>query len=995
MNELTKFLISPFLIEEDVFPNLNEKSSIKKLIVCFVGRFQPPSLHHKKVYDWLCQKFGAGNVFIGTSNKIELPDSPLSFSEKKAIWVKHGVPTDKVVETKSPYKSEEIIQKFEEKSTSVLFVFGQKDADRLMVRTKKTGEPGYFLPYAGNENKLISYRKHGYFIVAPHFSVLVNGKELSGTNVRQFLGSKKISDAGRKKLFQQIFGWYDEYLYHLIVPKFISSTNEVATPILEEVKLLKSLIENHAIPQLKTLISKTTDSILSNFLLENTHVIFTLKEITINPIGSLPDVFSPKPEDCGCIAIKAIKLIDKPREDLGEKPITFFRTGDVKKDGNLQSPMTDPKASAEAWKSYVSDIANKIGYKITDFIDSDESKKIDYSVDSMDDRSDYSDEDRKTPTMPDVNSGGVLCEGGNVFKKDGVISTIRINKADVIPTVKWLESVTGLPLIDNMLGTTGNKESSSDLDLSVDAKKTSKEQLTSKLSNWCIKKKLNPKEYISKTGIIVHFKTPIRGEEKNGFVQTDFMFTDDMEFQKFSLSSDPSSVYRGQNRHIILASIARSMGLRWSYKDGLVDRVTEKPVPNGRNPDFIAKTLLGNSATGKDVSSVENILEKLKTDPKKAEKLKDAIETLGKQGVVLTEGARIEHPEDMIFNDGSKGALRTIDILKDLPQKSQNVTIKWDGNPAIIFGRDDRGFVLTDKSGFTAKGYDGLTRSVEQVPVMLSNRPGDKTELIRIHQKLFPLLQSITPQGFRGFIQGDMLFFDKPRVENNEWVFQPNVVKYSIPVDGELGQKIKDAEIGIVIHSYIPQVGASPQPFSDTKKLLSNPKVLVVSPNFTSTPSIAVDQNELKKAESLVKSASSKIDATLDKSTLQKLKMTDFPMLMKQFVNIKVRQGNFDNLTTDFIKWISKANLTENKKQNVLKYIQANLETIEDIFQIFISISLVKTKAIQDLDKSSGGVKASINNQPGHEGYVVSSDDDLLKLVDRFKFSKANFEKNT
>ena len=45
-----------------------------------------------------------------------------------------------------------------------------------------------------------------------------------------------------------------------------------------------------------------------------------------------------------------------------------------------------------------------------------------------------------------------LKEGGNIFKdEDGNIVTQRINRADVDPTLKWLENITGLPLVDAKL----------------------------------------------------------------------------------------------------------------------------------------------------------------------------------------------------------------------------------------------------------------------------------------------------------------------------------------------------------------------------------------------------------------------------------------------------------------------------------------------------------------------------------------------------------------
>jgi hypothetical protein len=78
----------------------------------------------------------------------------------------------------------------------------------------------------------------------------------------------------------------------------------------------------------------------------------------------------------------------------------------------------------------------------------------------------------------------MLTEGGNVFKDaDGVSRTQRINLADIGPTVAWLERVTGLPLSDNMLGSTGLKPTSGDLDLAVDSNKIAKDDLVRQLSD--------------------------------------------------------------------------------------------------------------------------------------------------------------------------------------------------------------------------------------------------------------------------------------------------------------------------------------------------------------------------------------------------------------------------------------------------------------------------------------------------------------------------------
>jgi len=83
------------------------------------------------------------------------------------------------------------------------------------------------------------------------------------------------------------------------------------------------------------------------------------------------------------------------------------------------------------------------------------------------------------------------------------------------------------------------------------------------------------------------------------------------------------------------------------------------------------------------------------------------------QPVQLNEGARIDHAEDIVFWEGSRGAMRAVEALRNLEGDShKDVTLKWDGSPAIIFGRNEDGeFILTDKSGFTAKGYDGRSKS--------------------------------------------------------------------------------------------------------------------------------------------------------------------------------------------------------------------------------------------------------------------------------------------
>ena len=220
-----------------------------------------------------------------------------------------------------------------------------------------------------------------------------------------------------------------------------------------------------------------------------------------------------------------------------------------------------------------------------------------------------------------------IFEGGNVFKDaKGQPATTRISRENVVPTVQWLEQLTGLNLVDNMLGSTGRKETSGDLDLGIDETKISKDVLVQQLLKRGIKA-----EDIKKSGDSVHLKTPILGDAGNGFVKTDFMFGDP-EFQKFALNTGESD-FKGVHRALLLASIAKAQGMKWSYKNGLMDRETNEVI--SKNPAEIAEKLLGGTVA--DMASVETIVKKIKALPNYEELVKDARDAFERDNLVLPE----------------------------------------------------------------------------------------------------------------------------------------------------------------------------------------------------------------------------------------------------------------------------------------------------------------------------------------------------------------------
>ena len=230
----------------------------------------------------------------------------------------------------------------------------------------------------------------------------------------------------------------------------------------------------------------------------------------------------------------------------------------------------------------------------------------------------------------------ILKEGGNVFKDpNGQLATQRINKADVAPTIAWLEKVTGLDLKSNTLGTTGIAPTSGDMDIAIDQSKISKDQLVDKLSQWAIQNKQDPKQWVAKSGISVHFKTPIRGSAKNGFVQTDLMFGEP-DWMRWSLKGGlPGSEYKGADRHVMIASIAKPQGYKWSHKSGLLNRETNEPIT--KDPNKIAELLLGKGATAQDLDSVESIHAKIKSRSDYDKLIADVKDSFAKVGKTLPE----------------------------------------------------------------------------------------------------------------------------------------------------------------------------------------------------------------------------------------------------------------------------------------------------------------------------------------------------------------------
>lgn len=197
-----------------------DKPIIKKTIVVYSGRFQPFHKGHYAAYQKLVSKFGANNVYIGTSDKSDGGKSPFNFKEKVVIMGKmFGIAPSKIVRVSNPYAPKEILSKFDGKTTAYIAAVGDKDASRLAGK--------YFKPYNGKTG--YGYDEIGYTYIIPSES-----NPISGTDVRKWLSS---DDA--EKLFLKAYPKFDKEIFKMITNKLIKEELAKGYPSKEDVKKIQ------------------------------------------------------------------------------------------------------------------------------------------------------------------------------------------------------------------------------------------------------------------------------------------------------------------------------------------------------------------------------------------------------------------------------------------------------------------------------------------------------------------------------------------------------------------------------------------------------------------------------------------------------------------------------------------------------------------------------------------------------------------------------------
>lgn len=353
---------------------------------------------------------------------------------------------------------------------------------------------------------------------------------------------------------------------------------------------------------------------------------------------------------------------------------------------------------------------------------------------------------------------------------------------------------------------------------------------------------------------------------------------------------------------------------------------------------------------------------------------------------------RIDHPEDLVWRNGSGGyatAIKSIDFAQRNPE---NIKIKFDGTPSLIVGRDENGIlVLTDKAGFGASKYDGHAKSQQAVYDMLYNRSPEqegRDQFAKAIAALYGLFDRAIGKDVRGYYQGDLLYVGTPDVEGGYFVFQPNKIEYRVPQDSELGKRIATSKAGIVFHGFFKDRGVSvPDPIDDVSMLKNDPRLLVLNSQMGN---ISLDITKPKRIENI-----SSIDNLLNNENIRSLKISDFPLSIGRFLGHMARTGSTDynRAPQNYIDWLPYSKLTVAKQDRIKNYISQNMDSYMILWSAIKNVAEFKTQVKTNIDQyQPETIDAYLDGEKSHEGYVVHSPDAIIKLVDRHKFMREKEE---
>mgnify|MGYP000092780356 FL=1 len=391
------------------------------------------------------------------------------------------------------------------------------------------------------------------------------------------------------------------------------------------------------------------------------------------------------------------------------------------------------------------------------------------------------------------------------------------------------------------------------------------------------------------------------------------------------------------------------------------------------------------------------------------------------------KNTHMTHIEDLILDGGVKGARQAIlalrslrDMLSGSAKSAVDVTVKWDGAPAVFAGIDpgDGQFFVAKKGIFNANPK--VYKSHADIDADTS---GDLSTKLKLAYDTFKDL------GITNVIQGDFMF-DKGdlKTENIGGVkhitFHPNTIVYAVPVGSQLAKDITSAKVGVVWHTVY--TGATFETMSAefgkeiVPKLKPSKNVWMVDatlPDMSGTATFTAD--ETAKVTSHLSQAG-KTFKQISGSTLKEIESNkELNLVINTFNNTKVRANERIKDTkrhvAELIVWVNNRYQKEidkrssqkgkdaqiNKRDELLKFFsksnQKNLEKVFNLQNNVVDAKLIIINKLNGLNnigtflKTKTGFKAT-----NPEGFVAIDrmEGGAVKLVDRLEFSTNNFDPN-
>jgi len=390
----------------------------------------------------------------------------------------------------------------------------------------------------------------------------------------------------------------------------------------------------------------------------------------------------------------------------------------------------------------------------------------------------------------------------------------------------------------------------------------------------------------------------------------------------------------------------------------------------------------------------------------------------------LTEekNLHLEHLEDEILNNGITGTRKAINFLQALrdmlagnAKSGVNVTVKWDGAPAVFAGinPENNQFFVGTKSVFNKNAKINYTpEDVDR------NHPiGD------LNNKLKVALTHLSKLGITDVLQGDLLWYTQDNfteqvIDGKKYItFQPNTIVYAVPKKD--ASQILSSKMGIVWHTTYSgdtMEGMSATLSVNMRKLTKTTDVWYSDATYKDTSGTANFNKEETKNITKILSNAGKIFHKLNPKILQKIVEDEkILILVKTFNNTKVKEGQKirntlrharelgEYVEEKYQKEIDKLKRPQSKEtktkemREFVGFFKKHLKDISNIFEMQNLLIFAKDKIISKLEKAKGAMDTFIRTDDGYritqpEGFVaVDKVGKAVKLVNRLEFSRANF----